>query len=181
MKQHVGKREYTYEEMETLASQVAIGSDGLRLIPFGNGAERMLENKNIGSHLINLQLNRHSHVHLYRAALEGVAFSFAYGMEVLNQLGLSCDLMKVGNDNLFQSAIFSNTVATLTNSKIQVIETTGAVGAARAAGIAAGSYSSLKEALTGLKVLKEHDPVAAQEPYQENYLKWKTNLQHLLG
>ena len=166
--------------MEQLAEKVGIGADGLRLIPFGNGAERMLENKNLGSQLINLQLNRHTEGHLFRAALEGVAFSFVYGMEVLNTMGLSAELMKVGNDNLFQSAIFSSTIATLANSNIQLIETTGAVGAASAAGIAAGCYNSLEQALTSSKVVKEYHPMKEKEAYQEAYQKWKSDLQHVL-
>ena len=180
MHQHVGKGNYTYQQMESMAEKVSVGADGLRLIPFGNGAERMLENKSIGSQLINLQLNRHSDEHLFRAALEGIAFSFVYGMEVLNTMGLSAELIKVGNDNLFQSAIFSNTIATLANSNIQLIETTGAIGAASAAGIAAGSFNSLEEALTSSKVVKEYHPMKETEAYQEAYLKWKSDLQHVL-
>ena len=124
-------------------SEVPVNSEGLRIIPFGNGAERMLGNRNIGSHIINLQLNRHGSAHMYRATLEGIAFSFAYGIEVLKEMGLSVEVMKVGNDNLFQSEVFSNTVANLVNCKIQVMETTGAVGAAKASGVAVGVYNSL--------------------------------------
>ncbi|TDI64753.1 MAG: carbohydrate kinase, partial [Bacteroidetes bacterium] len=83
IKQHMAAKDDTYQDMERMASEVPVNSVGLRVIPFGNGSERMLGNRNVGSHLINLQLNRHEASHVYRATLEGIAFSFAYGIEIL--------------------------------------------------------------------------------------------------
>ncbi len=180
MKKHLAAEKTTYRDMERMASEVPVNSEGLRVIPFGNGAERMLGNRNVGSHLINLQLNRHGASHVYRATLEGIAFGFAYGIEVLKEMGLSVAVMKVGNDNLFQSPIFSTSVASLVNCEIQVMETTGAVGAAKAAGIAAGAYKSIEEALGETRVIETFTAAGEMGPYQQGYVLWKSDLERLL-
>ncbi len=181
MKQHLAAEVTTYQDMERLASEVPVNSEGLRVIPFGNGSERMLGNKNVGSQVINLQLNRHGASHMYRATLEGIAFSFAYGIEVLKEMGLSVEVMKVGNDNLFQSPVFSTTVASLVNSEIQVMETTGAVGAAKAAGIAAGAYKSIDEALGATRIVEIFTAATDRESYLQGFAHWKTDLERLIN
>jgi len=134
----------------------------------------------VGSHLINLQLNRHEASHVYRATLEGIAFSFAYGIEILKEMGLSVEVMKVGNDNLFQSPIFSTTIASLVNCEIQVMETTGAIGAAKAAGIAAGAYRSIEEALGETRVIETFAAAGNTESYLQGFAQWKSDLEHLI-
>ncbi len=169
-----------YEELETLAAEVPVGADGLRLVPFGNGAERMLGNQNIGTHLFNLQLNRHRKPHIFRATLEGIAFAFVYGMEVFKQLGLSLQVIRVGNDNLFQSDIFSYTIAAILDTRIQMLDTTGAVGAAKAAGLGAGIYSNWEEALGKEKSVKLYDFQGDAQPYRAAYEHWREDLLKLI-
>jgi xylulokinase len=181
MKQQLGGEETSYQDIERMITSVPVNSDGLRVIPFGNGAERVLGNRNIGSHIINLQLNRHHKGHFYRAALEGIAFSFAYGMEVLQQMGLSVNVIKVGNDNLFQSKVFSSTVSAIMDSEIQVVETTGAIGAAQASGIAAGIYSSVDQALGETKILEVHRSNQLNGSCTEGYKMWKNDLSKILN
>lgn len=152
-----------YDDMESAASGIPIGADGLSILPFGNGAERMLNNKLLHAQISGLDFNRHTQAHLYRAALEGVAFAFVYGMKIMEEMGLSLKKMKVGNDNMFRSKIFGNTLSTLTHSDIQVIDSTGAIGAAKAAGVAAGIYPSIEDAVQGIQ------PVAAYEPTHTNF------------
>lgn len=180
MKHQVAAEKVSYNEMERLASSIPIGSEGLSIIPFGNGAERMLGNRNLGSHLFNVQLNQHQSAHLYRAALEGIAYSFAYGIEVLKEMGLSVGIMKVGNDNLFQSTIFSQTVASLVDCEIQLLETTGAIGAAKASGVAAGAYSSIEEAMDDSRVVETYTADENREIYQRGFEKWKLHLDLLM-
>lgn len=172
----------TYGAMEQLAATAPPGSEGLRILPFGNGAERMLGNRNIGSKLNNLHFNRHSRAHFYRAALEGIAFSFVYGMGILQEMGLNVQVMRVGNDNLFQSNIFSQTIANLVGSRIEVLETTGAVGAAKAAGVATGIFGSVEEAMQGLRVQTVFEPQHSNDAYQQAYGAWvedlKKEIQH---
>ncbi|MDA0194679.1 MAG: FGGY family carbohydrate kinase [Bacteroidetes bacterium] len=170
----------SYEDMEEMIRRIPIGSDELRIIPFGNGAERMFGNRNPGAHVINLQFNRHRKEHYYRAALEGIAFSFVYGMELMQQMGIDIKMMKVGNDNLFQSAVFSNTISALMGTEIQVIDTTGAVGAAKASGLSAGVYSSLKEAYNDQEVLFRYEETSNTARYLEAYENWKTDLGKIL-
>lgn len=180
MNHQVAEVGLSYPEMEKLAASIPIGSDGLSILPFGNGAERILENKNIGAHFCQLQLNRHGRPHLFRAALEGIAFAFVYGIDILKDMGLNMDVMRVGNDNLFQSSIFSNTIASLVNSQIEVVETTGAVGAAKGAGFGVGLFPSLRAALQHTEIQETYEPTTDNEPYQAAYANWLKALNRVL-
>ena len=166
--------------MNRKASKIPIGSDGVIVIPFGNGAERMLNNKNIGTQICNLNLNKHSHGHLYRAALEGIAFSFVYGMEILKNDNAVINVIRAGNDNLFRSEIFTNTVATLIGHEIEIYNTTGAVGAARAAGLIDGDFKKFGENITQNDHVMTYKPIGNKKPYQEAYKYWKNHLETIL-
>ena len=165
-----------YGQLEKEAQKISIGSDGLIMLPFGNGAERMLENLNVGAHIQNLEFNIHTRSHLYRAALEGIAFSFYYGFKILSDMGLKVGSMRVGNDNLFQSVIFSETVSTLLQTEIEVIETTGAIGAAQASGIAVGIFSDIKEATANRTTVKRYVPNNHLDDYHKAYENWEHSL-----
>lgn len=182
LKQNTGSDGITYAEMENIASLIPVGSENLRIIPFGNGSERIFNNRNLGAHIINLQFNIHNKAHLYRAALEGIAFSFVYGIEILKELGLDTSIIRAANDNLFQSEIFSTTVATLAGSQIEVVETTGAIGAAKAAGVAAGFFSTVSEALQNVEINRVYYPVndSRRNQYLEAWQMWKTDLEYIL-
>ncbi|MCB0569904.1 MAG: carbohydrate kinase [Phaeodactylibacter sp.] len=179
-KQQMGHGGISYGEMERLAASVPPGADGLRILPFGNGAERMLGNKAPGAQVNNLQFNRHHQAHFFRAALEGIAFSFVYGMNILREMGLNVQVIRVGNDNLFQSAVFSGTISNLMGSRIEVMETTGAVGAAKAAGVACGLYASAREAMQGNKVVETFQPSSSNSAYEQAYGQWAGDLEKLL-
>ncbi|MBI1227741.1 MAG: carbohydrate kinase [Bacteroidetes bacterium] len=169
-----------YPELERLAATVPVGSDGLRILPFGNGAERMLENKSPGAHVSNLQFNRHNNAHFYRAALEGIAFSFVHGVKILQDMGVNAAMMRVGNDNLFQSAIFSNTISNLLGNTIEMVETTGAVGAAKASGVATGVYASVEEAMSYTNILKTYEPQNVNGIYKEAFEAWQEDLAKII-
>ena len=173
--------ENSYENMNHKASKIDIGSDGVSVIPFGNGAERMLNNRIVGTHFCNLNLNKHSFGHLYRAALEGIAFSFVYGMEILKNDHAAINVFRAGNDNLFRSEIFSNTLATLIGHEIEIYNTTGAVGAARAAGLARGDFKEFGESITKNDHVMNYTPLKNVEPYAKAYEHWKLNLERLLN
>ena len=167
-------RKMGYPEMEQLATNIPIGSEGLSILPFGNGAERMLGNLNPGAQILGLHFNRHNQRHFFRAALEGIAFAFVQGMEAMRELGIPIHTLRVGNDNLFQSAIFSNTIAALMGVEIEVLNTNGAVGAAKAAGISVGIFDSPEQAMS-----QNLNPVARYGPahnknavYVEVYARW---------
>ncbi len=179
MKHQMGIKK-AYADMERMASTVPIGCDGLCILPFGNGSERILENKNLKSHVFNLQFNRHTRSHLYRAALEGVAFSFVYGVNILKEMGLNVEVMRVGKDNMFQSDIFSKTIATLLGCHIEMVDTTGAIGAARAAGVAANCFNTLDEALYGIKPSKIFEPQLNLTACSQAYNYWYSSLDRTL-
>ena len=171
----------SYETMNRKASEIAVGSDGVVVIPFGNGAERMLNSKNIGTHFANLNLNQHSASHLCRAALEGIAFSFVYGMEILKDDNAQINVIRAGNDNLFRSEIFANTVATLIEQEIEIYNTTGATGAARACGLMDGDFEKFGESITKNDHVMTFTPLKNNEPYKKAYQHWKTALDIILS
>ena len=169
----------SYGEMNQLASSVEAGCEGLRLIPFGNGAERMLLDRQTGSHICNLDRNRHTKAHLCRAALEGIAFAFVYGIRIMEKDGLNAVAMRAGNDNLFQSGVFSQTVATLIDKEIEIYDTTGAIGAARACILRDGSYDVFTS-FTRNDHIRTFTPLSNGGPYRSAYADWKNELDYLL-
>ncbi|MEO0788163.1 MAG: FGGY family carbohydrate kinase [Bacteroidota bacterium] len=170
----------SYDQMERMANEVNVGADGLSFLPFGNGAERMFNNRIVGAHLIGLQLNRHKKSHLIRAGLEGIAFAFVYGMKGMQKLGISLQKIRAGDDNLFQSSIFARTIATLTDTQIEIYHTTGAVGAAIAASTALHPDRDLTDVFKQQKPTTSVGPAKTRAPIQKAYAKWLHNLEKLL-
>ena len=171
----------SYDEMNTLAHEVPVGSDGVVVIPFGNGAERMLNNQEIGTRLVNVNLNNHQKGHLCRAALEGIAFSFIYGMEIMQSDGIEIKVMRAGNDNLFRSDIFSNTIATLMDCEIQIYKTTGAIGAARAAGLHEGDFEKFGKNINDNDYVMSYKPLENKSDYKVAYQNWKKELELIIN
>tara|TARA_R110000868_G_scaffold98706_2_gene271776 strand:+ start:65457 stop:66941 length:1485 start_codon:yes stop_codon:yes gene_type:complete len=171
----------SYEEMNNLASEISIGSDGVCMLPFGNGAERMLNNLDIGTRLVNVNLNNHHKGHLCRAALEGIAFSFVYGMEILKSDGIEVNVIRAGNDNLFRSDIFANTVATLIGYEIEIYNTTGAIGAARAAGLYNSDFETYGKLIMDNDHVMTFMPFKDKTPYLKAYQNWKKELELVLN
>ena len=166
----------SYETMNLKASKIPVGSEGLVILPFGNGAERMLDNSNIGTQFCNINLNQHTNAHLYRAALEGIAFSFVYGMEILKNDNTNIKVIRAGNDNLFRSEIFSKTLATLIGYEIEIYNTTGAIGAARAAGLTDNNFERFGKNITSNDHVMTFKPIENKTAYIDAYQNWKTEL-----
>ena len=166
-----------YPDMDSLASSVPIGSDGVVVMPFGNGAERVLQNKELGCSIHGLNFNQHHEGHILRASQEGIVFSFCYGMEIMRQMGMDIKKIHAGKANMFLSPIFRDTLASTSGATIELLETDGSVGAAKGAGIGAGIYKDNVEAFSTLKRIAtiEPDTTNAAE-YQEAYLRWKARL-----
>jgi xylulokinase len=171
----------SYQQMNNLAEKIPIGSNGLVVIPFGNGSERMFNNKNIGTHFFNLNLNLHCDGHLYRASLEAIAFSFVYGIEIMKNDGTEINIIKAGNDNLFRSDIFSNTISALINHDIEIYNTTGSVGAARASGLINDDFDKFSDFLTQNDHVKTYKPIKDNQLYIKAYSNWKNELKTLLN
>lgn len=168
----------SYEEMNDLAAKVAIGSDGVTTLPFGNGAERVLNNKEIGSMINGVNFNIHGKGHLLRAAQEGIVFSFNYGMEIMKNIGINASVIRAGQANMFLSPIFRDTLAGVSGATIELYNTDGSVGAARGAGVGSGYYVSFNEAFTNLKKLEVIEPDNSKVgQYQEAYENWKIQLE----
>jgi len=172
----LGQEDVSYFDLEKKAKMIGIGSDGLSILSFGNGAERMLKNEDPGAQILNLNFNIHNEKHIYRAALEGIAFAFYYGIKSMQQMGVNVSEMRVGNDNLFQSDIFSKTLSTLSGASINIVETTGAIGAALGAGLGINYYHSLSEAFSHQTVINTIEPDENPAAYQESFESWSQHL-----
>ena len=175
IRRNVAPEGMSYAEMNDVAAQVPIGSDGVSILPFGNGAERMLENKDCGCSVHGVQFTRHGKAHLMRAAQEGIVFSFQYGIEIMEQMGLKVDKIHAGSANMFQSPLFRNTLSGISGAVIELYDTDGSVGAAKGAGLGAGIYKSTQEAFSTLERLSVITP-DHQDEYREAYEKWKSYL-----
>lgn len=177
MRRNVAPEGMSYVEMNEMMAKIPVGSEGVSVIPFGNGAERVLENREIGSSIQGINFNRHTKAHLLRAAQEGIVFSFCYGMEIMREMGMDVRKIHAGRANMFLSDIFRNTLATTSGSTIELFETDGSVGAARGAGMGCGIYKDNQEAFASLKKLAVIEPDAAQqEACLEAYALWKERL-----
>ena len=169
----------SYSEMNEMMASVPIGSDGVTIIPFGNGAERVLENKEIGCSIHGVNFNKHGKAHIMRAAQEGIVFSFCYGMEIMQQMGMDIRKIHAGKANMFLSDIFRNTLAGVSGATIELYETDGSVGAAKGAGIGCGIYKDNSEAFATLKKLAVIEPDEnRRNEYLEAYSLWKETLQN---
>lgn len=178
LNKYVGNKAFSYEEMNQKAATVAIGSEGLSILPFGNGAERVLRNKNIGAQISGLGFNTHTEAHLFRAAQEGIVFSFKYGMEIMEEIGIKAQVIRAGKANMFLSPIFRETLAGISGATIELYNTDGSVGAARGAGIGSGFYASAKEAFANLKKLDTVTPdLSKKAEYEAAYQSWKSTLE----
>jgi xylulokinase len=172
----------SYDSMNKEAASVPVGSEGLSVLPFGNGAERVLENKNIQAHVHGLDFNRHSRAHLLRASQEGIAFSFRYGIDIMKDLGLSVSVIRAGRENLFLSPLFRETLSAITDAEIELFETTGAQGAARGAAVGAGLIGSLSDLSDIIKLSERISPDSGmREPAFDAYEIWLQRLSRALA
>ena len=176
IRRNVVPRGMMYDEMNAAAEEVSVGSEGVGILPFGNGAERMLGNRETGCGIYGLNFNIHSWKHLVRAVQEGIAFSFKYGIDIMEEMGMRVGVIRAGAANMFQSKIFRDTLASVTGSVIELLDTDGAAGAARGAGIGAGIYKDHDEAFGTLRRVDLIEPAADRSRYLEAYSTWKNHL-----
>ncbi len=168
---------YDYTEMNALTRQVPIGSAGLTVLPFGNGAERMLGSRAINASFHGLDLNRHGQAHLFRAAQEGIVFSLKYGFDILQAMGLRSNVIRAGKANMFLSPLFREAFVNTIGARLELYNTDGAKGAALGAGVGAGVYKDFGEAFRGLKVLESEAPDENKTAeYLQAYERWKARL-----
>lgn len=176
MRRTVAPEGMSYPEMNDLAETAPVGADGLTVIPFGNGAERVLQNENVGASIHGINFNIHKKAFLIRAAHEGIAFSFAYGMQIMKDMGMEISTIKAGHANMFLSPLFCRTLASVTGATIELYETDGSVGAAYGAGIGAGIYKDSDEAFKTLNHMATIKPEADCAPYKAAYDLWVKRL-----
>lgn len=180
-KRNIAPDGISYAAMNDLAAQAPVGSDGVTVLPFGNGAERVLGNRQTGCSFHGINFNIHNRSHMLRAAQEGIVFSFMYGMEVMESIGMKINRIHAGHANMFLSPIFRDTLAGVSGAIIDLYDTDGAVGAAKGAGIGAGIYRDNTEAFASLVKLDEIHPASDRTPYIDAYARWKKCLQATLN
>jgi xylulokinase len=176
----IGESNLTYDEMNQTAALSPVGSRGLSVLPFGNGAERMLGDKEIGAQMHHLNFNIHAKPEVLRAVQEGVAFSFKYGIEIMQSLKIQPSVLKAGAANMFLSPVFCKTLASAAGVTIELYNTDGAQGAARAAAVGAGIVPRLQDAFKGLAALRSIEPAPNRDDYLEAYNRWITPLKDSL-
>jgi len=169
----------SYSQMNTEAQNVKPGSDGLFVLPFGNGAERMLNNKLIGAHFQDIDLNLHTRAHIFRAVQEGIAFSFRYGLDIMRSNGMNPTIIRAGKANLFLSDVFTQAFVDVTGVPVELYNNDGSVGAAIGAGMGCGIFASAAEAFTKAKVIQTIEP--GKQDYEPLYQEWKSLLQKQLS
>ena len=163
----------SYSEMNDLAAGVPIGSDGISILPFGNGAERMLQDREAGCSVHGINFNLHTRNHIIRAAQEGIVFSFKYGIDIMKEMGMDVHKIHAGHANMFLSPIFRDTLAGVTGATIELYDTDGSVGAAKGAGIGAGIYKDNNEAFSTLEKLAVIEPdIRNAQAYADAYGRW---------
>jgi xylulokinase len=173
LKQTFGGGE-SYLQMNNRAAEAPVGSEGLTVLPFGNGAERMLNNKIVGAHFQNIDLNKHTQAHVARAVQEGIAFAFRYGLDIMRENGINPGVIRAGKNNLFLSDLFTETFVNITGVPVELYKNDGSVGAAIGAGIGAGIFSSPQQAFEYMHPIQMVEPSGEKlEPF---YGEWKKTL-----
>ena len=163
---------YSYQQMNEAAATVVAGSDGLRMLPFGNGAERMLGNQLLQSHIHQIDFNVHGPAHLFRAAQEGIAFAFRYGVDIMRENGMQPSVIRAGKANMFLSDVFTNCFVNATNIPVELHDCDGSVGAAKGAGIGVAFYKSPKDAFSNAVPIDLVEPTQSKL-YDQLYSEWK--------
>ena len=177
MRRNVAPEGMSYDEMNRLMETVPVGCEGVSVIPFGNGAERVLENQQTDCSIHGINFNKHGKAHLLRAAQEGIVFSFCYGMEIMQQMGMEINKIHAGRANMFLSDIFRDTLAGVSGATIELYDTDGSVGAAKGAGMGCGFYKDHQEAFSTLKQLAVIEPDNSNRAaYLQAYTHWKSRL-----
>jgi xylulokinase len=167
----------SYQQVNDMAAQIPVGSNGLQILPFGNGAERMLLNKTIGAHIQHLDLNMHNSAHLFRAAQEGIAFAFRYGLDIMKENGMAPTVIRAGRANMFLSDVFTQSFVNTLNIPVELYNCDGSIGAAIGAGLGAGIYASEKESFATTTPLQLVEPGTTVAQYEELYQQWKKLLE----
>jgi xylulokinase len=177
LKHNFGGDGLDYPQMNDLAAQVPVGSEGLVILPYGNGAERTLENRNIGASVHGWNFNIHKKPHFLRAAQEGIVFALNYGLQIMRDMGTRLKTVKAGNANMFLSPLFAEAFATITGATVELYNTDGSQGAARGAGIGAGLYKGPEDAFVGLEPVRTVEPNRQlKKAYQRAYENWEAVL-----
>jgi len=180
IKNQIAQNGATYKQMDEAVASIPVGSDGLQIYPYGNGAERMFVNQDVGTQISKLNFNRHTKNHIFRAALEGIAFSFVYGFHILKNMGAISNVIKVGNDNLFRSKEFCLTISNLLQIPIEIKKTDGALGAAKASAFGAGLVNTIDALFANIETENIIEPESNSDNYLNAYKNWEIGLQHLL-
>lgn len=182
LKRLIGGDSIGYEDMNALAAEVPVGSDGLSFIPFGNGVERIMENKPVGGHLSGLNLLKHDKRHLLRAGQEGIVAALTYGFQIMKDMGMNLNTVKAGHANMFLSPLFREAFVNMNEVTLELYDTDGSQGAARGAGIGAGIYANEEEAFQGLSRIATLEPSAKKtKQYKEVYAQWLSALEKVKG
>lgn len=170
----------SFIDLNNLAKTAPPGCDGLHVFSFGNGAERILNNRNIGASFTNINFHKHGPQHLIRAAQEGIAFSLVYCIEIFKEIGIEIKVLKAGSANLFNSPLFRQIVADTSGIPVEVINADGALGAARGAMVGSQAIDIKTIGSEMIQTVARVEPSENTQLYRQIYNEWLGELQHQL-
>jgi xylulokinase len=176
-----GNGNMPYADLNTIAAQSAVGSQGVVVLPFGNGAERFFGDRLLSAQISGLDFTRQSSSDVLRSVQEGIAFSLATGLQLMPTLGITPKVIRAGLANMFLSPIFCETLAAVSGISIELYRTDGAEGAARGAAIGVGAYKDAKDAFRGFQSDRTINPPSSTSAYHEAMRRWTEALEALLA
>ena len=91
----------------------------------------------------------------------------------MKDIGMKMKVVKAGEANMFLSPVFREGFVNTNNVILELYNTDGSQGAARAAGVGAGLYADFHEAFKGLEVRQRVEPdISLQKQYEDQYQEW---------
>jgi xylulokinase len=133
--------ETPHQRLDQLAAGLPPGADGLVLLPYFLGEKTPIHDPHARGTLIGLGLH-HSLAHIWRAALEAVAFGFRHHLEVLQELGTPARRL-IASDGGAKSRVWMQIAADALGRPVELLEghPGSCLGAAYVAAIGVGALA----------------------------------------
>lgn len=135
-----------FGQLDALAAGVPAGADGAVFLPFLEGERSPHWDPDLRASFSGLQ-SSHGLAHLARAVMEGVACSLRDCLDAAELLAGRADRLRLAGGGS-RSAVWRGILATILERRLETTEhTDAAFGAAMIAGVAAGRFQTLTDAI----------------------------------
>lgn len=160
-----------YDLLTREAQQAPIGSEGLFFLPYLMGERTPHQSADARGAFIGLTA-RHEKSCIVRSVLEGITFGMRDSLEIMRQLGLKIEQIRLTGGG-GKSPFWKQLQADIYGAEVVTVNTTEgpAFGAAIMAGVGAGVYADLVEAVEDVvKITERIQPnLEAAKRYDEYY------------